>query len=177
MSAQTHSDTPKISALGVDPAAPAHEDADPRATSVVFAGSYFTVMLRDDRRVDVPLKWYPRLFIATPAQRSNYELCSDGEAIYWPDVDEDIRVASLLEGRRSGESRAHFRLWYERHQRPTWEAHLQARRAPTTAEIKAELAKKSRLDALLYGAYVFVRSAGTSIAEKLGLPVSRKRAR
>ncbi|WP_375136026.1 DUF2442 domain-containing protein [Nitrosomonas oligotropha] len=35
---------------------------------------------------------------ASQKQLINYELLGDGEGIHWPNVDEDISVAGLLQG-------------------------------------------------------------------------------
>jgi hypothetical protein len=42
------------------------------------------------------LAWFPRLPDAAPDQRRNWRLIGHGQGIHWPDVDEDISVASLL---------------------------------------------------------------------------------
>ncbi|MGB0720352.1 MAG: DUF2442 domain-containing protein [Bdellovibrionales bacterium] len=57
------------------------------------------VKLKDSRRLNVPLWWYPRLEAATPAQRANFEIMIFG--VHWPDVDEDISIQGLIEGRES----------------------------------------------------------------------------
>lgn len=54
------------------------------------------VVLADGREVTAPLAWSPRLADATPAQRKNWRLIGHGQGIHWPDVDEDISVASFL---------------------------------------------------------------------------------
>lgn len=54
------------------------------------------VTLAEGREVAVPLAWSPRLVKATPEQRKNWRLIGHGQGIHWPDVDEDISVASLL---------------------------------------------------------------------------------
>ena len=71
-------------------------EAVPRAQHVDVTEDELTVSLVDGRRVSVPLAWFPRLLHASTAQRSNWQLLGDGEGIHWPDVDEDISVASLL---------------------------------------------------------------------------------
>jgi hypothetical protein len=62
------------------------------------------VDLADGRTVTVPLSWYPCLAHGTPVERANWRLIGRGEGIHWPDLDEDISVAGLLAGHRSGES-------------------------------------------------------------------------
>jgi hypothetical protein len=43
-----------------------------------------------------PLIWFPRLVEATDQQRRTWRLIGGGYGIHWPEVDEDISVASLL---------------------------------------------------------------------------------
>ena len=54
------------------------------------------VRLADGREIAVPLEWFPRLRDATPGQRARWEAIGGGIGLHWPDVDEDISVASLL---------------------------------------------------------------------------------
>ena len=70
------------------------------------------VELADGRSVSVPTLWFPRLAEATEAERANVELTRDG--LHWPDLDEDVSVAGLLTGRRSGESPASLDRWLKR---------------------------------------------------------------
>jgi hypothetical protein len=84
--------------MSISPAQP-----DPRARDVEFADDDFIVALSDGRKIVVPLAWFPRLLRATPDQRRNWQLLGDGVGIHWPDVDEDISVEGLLQGRPSVE--------------------------------------------------------------------------
>jgi hypothetical protein len=54
------------------------------------------VVLADGRELAAPLAWFPRLLEASDDQRRNWRLIGGGHGIHWPDVDEDISVASLL---------------------------------------------------------------------------------
>jgi len=54
------------------------------------------VALADGRTIAAPIVWPPRLAEATPSQRKNWRLIGRGQGICWPDIDEDISVASLL---------------------------------------------------------------------------------
>jgi hypothetical protein len=83
------------------------------ATRLEITDVSLTVELVDGRSVSVPLLWYPRLVAATPAERENSRLIGRGEGIHWPDLDEDISVAGLLAGRRSGESQRSLKRWLE----------------------------------------------------------------
>ncbi|MBF0335480.1 MAG: DUF2442 domain-containing protein, partial [Alphaproteobacteria bacterium] len=42
------------------------------------------------------LEWFPRLRDASPEQRGHWRLIGRGQGVHWPDVDEDISVASLM---------------------------------------------------------------------------------
>jgi len=72
-----------------------------KAKYLKFNNEFMDVYLMDGRVLRIPLDWYPRLEWATPKQRKNYELIYDGEAMHWPDVDEDISVAGLLRGNKA----------------------------------------------------------------------------
>lgn len=54
------------------------------------------VVLTDGREVAAPLSWFPRLANATPKERANWRLIGGGVGIHWPELDEDVSVASLL---------------------------------------------------------------------------------
>lgn len=60
-----------------------------------------SVALADGRRISVPLAWFPRLQRGTPSQRARFELLGGGVGIHWPDLDEDLSVAGLLQGNPS----------------------------------------------------------------------------
>ena len=49
-----------------------------------------------ERPLAAPLEWFPRLRDASPEQRGHWRLIGRGQGVHWPDVDEDISVASLL---------------------------------------------------------------------------------
>jgi uncharacterized protein DUF2442 len=69
---------------------------EPLAVDVNCTDDALTVVLADGREVSVPLEWFPRLRGATEDQRRHWRLIGGGIGIHWPDVDEDISVASLL---------------------------------------------------------------------------------
>jgi len=68
----------------------------PVATDVAFTERTLEVALSDGRTLSVPLVWFPRLFGATPEQRSNWRLVARGQAIEWEDVGEGVSVEGLL---------------------------------------------------------------------------------
>jgi hypothetical protein len=81
------------------------------ATSATVTDDTLIVELSDGRSISVPLAWYPRLLQATAKERLKWRLIGQGEGIHWPDVDEDISVASLMAGRPSSESAASLQRW------------------------------------------------------------------
>ena len=72
---------------------------DSTAVDATVTEADLHVVLADGREVSAPLAWLPRLRDATPQQRANWRLIGRGEGIHWPDLDEDVSIASLL---RSG---------------------------------------------------------------------------
>ena len=69
---------------------------DATAVDVRVTDDQLLVVLADGRELAAPLAWFPRLLEARPEQRRNWRLIGRGQGIHWPDVDEDISVASLL---------------------------------------------------------------------------------
>src|ERR1700720_1240087 len=83
------------------------------AQNVAIGDDTLTAHLADGRTISAPLTWFPRLLHGTHSERSNFRLIGNGSGIHWPDLDEDISVASLLAGRRSGETQESLRRWLQ----------------------------------------------------------------
>lgn len=92
-------------------------EQDPKVVRIDVEEDRLTVHLADGRSLSVPLAWYPRLAHATPEECQRYELRGGGHGIHWPDLDEDLSIENLLEGRRSGESEASFQRWLDERKR------------------------------------------------------------
>ena len=75
------------------------EIEDVRPVEVACGSEFLAVTLGDGRVLQAPLWWYPRLLGASAAQRNHVELSPMG--IHWPDIDEDISVASILRGQKA----------------------------------------------------------------------------
>jgi hypothetical protein len=69
---------------------------DASAIDVSVTDDHIVVVLADGRELAAPMTWFPRIITATSEQRRNWRLIGRGQGIHWPDVDEDISVASLL---------------------------------------------------------------------------------
>jgi hypothetical protein len=83
------------------------------AQSVSVSDDALVAELADGRTITVPLAWFPRLAHGRPTERANWRLIAGGEGVHWPDLDEDISVASLLVGRRSRETQESLRRWLQ----------------------------------------------------------------
>ena len=89
------------------------EVGEARAQHVSVTEDTLIVNLVDGRTISVPVTWYPRLAHGSQAERANWRFIGEGEGIHWADLDEDISVEGLLAGRRSGETQASLRRWFE----------------------------------------------------------------
>jgi hypothetical protein len=69
---------------------------DATAVDVTVTDERLTVVLADGRELSAPLAWFPRVLEATDAQRRNWRFIGRGKGIHWPEIDEDVSVASLL---------------------------------------------------------------------------------
>ncbi|GJL56501.1 MAG: hypothetical protein NPIRA02_36330 [Nitrospirales bacterium] len=85
----------------------------PRAEHVTITDDTLSVDLGDGRTIAAPLAWFPRLVHATPDEKHNWRLIGQGEGIHWEDLDEDISIDGLLEGRPSSESQTSFKKWLD----------------------------------------------------------------
>jgi hypothetical protein len=83
----------------------------PEPVGVKVSSHLLSVTLADGRTISVPLEWFPRLWHGTASERRRFELGRIG--IHWPDLNEDISVAGLLNGERSGESRKSLDRWLQ----------------------------------------------------------------
>jgi hypothetical protein len=82
-----------------------------RARAVSLTADELTLDLVDGRTISVPLAWYPRLWNGSPEERAHVEILADGAYLHWPDLDEDVSVEGIVEGRRSGESSSSLKGW------------------------------------------------------------------
>jgi hypothetical protein len=88
--------------------------AGERVRDVRCTDDSLEVDIADGRTIIVPLAWYPRLLHGTEKERANWRASGAGFGIHWPDLDEDLSVEGLLDGRPSGESQQSFKEWLDR---------------------------------------------------------------
>jgi hypothetical protein len=70
-----------------------------RALAACVESGFVCIRLEDGREIRFPASKNPRLREATPAQLGNIELISNGTGLHWPDLDEDLSILGILEGR------------------------------------------------------------------------------
>lgn len=63
---------------------------------VWFPDDKITVLLSDGREVSCPLSWFPRLELASPQQRLDFELICGDTGIHWEGLDEDLSLEGFL---------------------------------------------------------------------------------
>lgn len=67
-----------------------------RILDVSFDADQIWFKLEDGRTLGAPLAWFPRLDRAGDHQRKAWELIPGGDAVHWPELDEDLSVSGLL---------------------------------------------------------------------------------
>lgn len=73
---------------------------DVRAVDVRIEQNLFYVRLEDGRDIGVPYNWYERLEQASMEQRKNWRFIGNGSGIHWEELDEDLSVLGLLQGKK-----------------------------------------------------------------------------
>ena len=72
---------------------------DAKAQKVWFDDDSMWLQLFDGRKLAVPLSYFPRLSNASPEQRLKFQFSGGGHGIHWEELDEDISVPGLLQGK------------------------------------------------------------------------------
>ncbi len=70
-----------------------------KAVKAWTENAYICVQLEDQREIRVPASKNRRLADASPEQLKNIEIICDGTGLHWPDLDEDLSVIGIIEGR------------------------------------------------------------------------------
>ena len=70
-----------------------------KATSVAVHGEEVAITLADGRRGTFPWTDNRRLREAAPSQRANVTLICGGTGLSWPELDEDLSLLGIIEGR------------------------------------------------------------------------------
>ena len=70
-----------------------------RVQAAFVEGDFVCVRLEDGREMRFPISANRRLREATPPQREKIEIICNGTGLHWPDLDEDLSILGILEGR------------------------------------------------------------------------------
>ncbi len=70
-----------------------------RALAACVKSDFVCLRLEDGREIGFPASKNRRLREATPAQLANIEIICKGTGLHWPDLDEDLSILGILEGR------------------------------------------------------------------------------
>ena len=70
-----------------------------RATEVRIEQGWICVGLQDGREIRFPASKNRRLARASSKALRNVEIICNGSGLHWPDLDEDLSVQGVLEGR------------------------------------------------------------------------------
>ena len=57
------------------------------------------ILLSDQKEVRFPVSLNYKLNLASDLQRNNIEIICNGTGLHWPDLDEDLSITGILEGR------------------------------------------------------------------------------
>ncbi len=71
---------------------------DEHAIDVSFTQNSLHFVLADGREISAPLEWFPRLRDASDADRGNWRFIGNGIGVHWPNIDEDVAIATLMQG-------------------------------------------------------------------------------
>ena len=74
-------------------------ELDTRAVAASAEKGVVCVRLADGREIRFPASKNRRLRDATPEQLGRIEIICNGTGLHWPDLDEDLSVLGILEGR------------------------------------------------------------------------------
>jgi hypothetical protein len=70
-----------------------------KATNVWYEDGKVCLLLSDSREIRFPITLNKKLRNATMDQLKNMELICGGTGIHWPDLDEDLSITGIIEGR------------------------------------------------------------------------------
>ena len=78
-------------------------EREARASRVWIEAGWVCVRLDDDREIRFPAAKNRRLRAALPEQLANIEVICNGTGLHWPELDEDLSVQGIVEGRLGSE--------------------------------------------------------------------------
>ena len=74
------------------------EERTLEVADVYFGEEHFGFVMKDGRRIEAPLWWYPALNAAALEQREKWEILPFGDAVGWLELDEFVSAKALILG-------------------------------------------------------------------------------
>lgn len=68
----------------------------PVAIAVTVTEDSLNVVLKDGGTLRLPLRLFPKLLAASPAQRCDVRISASGDGLHWDQLDEEISVSELM---------------------------------------------------------------------------------
>jgi hypothetical protein len=72
-----------------------------KATKAWYENDRICILLSDKKEIRFPVELNNKLKVASIDQLKNIEIICDGTGLHWPDLDEDLSVTGIIEGRFS----------------------------------------------------------------------------
>ncbi|MDP1623942.1 MAG: DUF2442 domain-containing protein [Bacteroidales bacterium] len=72
-----------------------------KAIKAWYEDGKICILLSDKKEIRFPVELNDRLNKATPDQLKNMEIICDGTGLHWPELDEDLSLTGIIEGRFS----------------------------------------------------------------------------
>lgn len=69
------------------------------AKNAWYDNGMICILLSDEKEIRFPVYLNEKLRNATPEQAGNIEIICGGTGLHWADLDEDLSVVGILEGR------------------------------------------------------------------------------
>jgi len=70
-----------------------------KATKAWYENGRICVLLSDKKEIRFPVELNNKLKEATHDQLKNIEIICDGNGLHWPELDEDLSITGIIEGR------------------------------------------------------------------------------
>ena len=68
-------------------------------TSAWYEKGMICLLMSDKKEIRFPVEVNTKLKKATEQQRNNIEIICNGTGLHWPDLDEDLSVIGIIEGK------------------------------------------------------------------------------
>ncbi|MFO7827418.1 MAG: DUF2442 domain-containing protein [Bacteroidales bacterium] len=64
-----------------------------------YENGMICMLMSDNKEIRFPVEFNQKLKNATDQQRNNIKIICGGTGLHWPDLDEDLSVTGIMEGR------------------------------------------------------------------------------